>query len=84
MAYHPDIHHRQSIRLRDYDYAAGGAYFVTICTHEREHLFGTVTEGAMRLSKTGEMVRDEWLRTSAVRPEVELDAYVVMPNHVLC
>ncbi|HEX9776895.1 MAG TPA: transposase [Geopsychrobacteraceae bacterium] len=81
MGYHPDVHHRQSNRLRDYDYAAGGAYFITICTHERALLFGAVTDETLRLNEAGEMVRDEWLHTAIMRPRVALDAFVVMPNH---
>ena len=34
--YNPEIHHRRSIRLRGYDYASDGAYFVTICAYERQ------------------------------------------------
>ena len=44
MKYNPDIHHRRSIRLKGYDYSQAGAYFVTICVHERKCLFGEMVE----------------------------------------
>jgi REP element-mobilizing transposase RayT len=73
---------RRSIRLQDYDYADEGAYFVTICTYGRACLFGEIVNGEMRLSRVGEVVLNEWLQTAIVRPNVELDAFVIMPNHV--
>ena len=83
MAYDPERHHRRSIRLADYDYRQNGAYYVTVCTHERECLFGEIdAEGAMRLNEWGEIVQEEWERTEIVRANVSLDAFVVMPNHV--
>lgn len=76
------LKHRRSIRLNGYDYSQGGAYFVTICTYQREWLFGKITHGEMKLNNLGEIVRDEWLRTSEIRPNVILDEYVIMPNHL--
>ncbi|MDW8279482.1 MAG: transposase, partial [Anaerolineales bacterium] len=83
MPYNPDIHHRRSIRLKGYDYTQKGAYFVTIVTHQRAHLFGKVVNGVMRLSEWGEIARREWFKTAELRPYVELyeDEFVVMPNH---
>jgi len=57
-------------------------YFVTICTYERECLFGEVVDGRMLLNAQGEIVKAEWLRTAEIRPEVELDGFMVMPNHL--
>jgi len=74
--------HRRSIRLKGYDYAQEGAYFVTICTYDRKCLLGDVYEGEMRLNEYGIIARDEWLRTAQVRPAVETDALVIMPNHL--
>jgi putative transposase len=76
-----DIHRRRSIRLPHFDYSQNGTYFVTICTWRREPLFGDVVGGEMRLNEWGQIVRDEWLRTESLRPNVELDAFVAMPNH---
>ena len=74
--------HRRSTRLRGYDYRREGAYFVTICTYQRLHLFGHIAGDTMHLNQCGQIVRDEWLRTESVRPNVALDAFVVMPNHL--
>jgi putative transposase len=75
-------HHRRSIRLPDYDYGDEGAYFVTICTHERMCLFGYVDDEAMTLNQYGRIVWDEWEATAKLRPNIQLDRFVVMPNHV--
>ncbi len=75
---------RKSIRLKEYDYTQPGAYFVTICTYRRAHLFGQVVDGEMRLNAFGKIVWEEWFRTAQVRPYVELfeNEFVVMPNHI--
>lgn len=72
---------RRSIRLPGYDYSQAGAYFVTLCVHDRACLFGEVVDGAMRLNELGALVASEWLRTATIRPQVTLDEFVVMPNH---
>ncbi len=78
MKYNSEIHHRRSIRLKGYDYSRAGAYFITICTQNRECLFGDILDGVMRLNDAGEIVADEWLKTAAIRHEIELDVWVVM------
>jgi putative transposase len=75
-------YHRRSIRLRGYDYAQDGAYFVTICTHNREALFGDVIDHQMNLNQLGEIVWQQWQALPVHYPHIELDAFVVMPNHV--
>jgi REP element-mobilizing transposase RayT len=75
-------HQRRSLRLRDYDYASAGAYYVTICTAVRLAVFGQVVGGVMHLSQEGAIAEQEWLRTPLLRPNVELDAFVVMPDHM--
>ncbi len=82
MTYNPDIHHRRSIRLRDYDYSGGGAYFVTLCVHGREFLFGEVVDGEMRLNDAGRMVTTVWDSLPKRYQGLEIDACVVMPNHL--
>ncbi len=82
MTFNSDIHHRHSIRLRDYDYAQAGAYFVTICVQGRKCLFGAVEGGEVVLNAAGAMVRATWDRLPARFPGVDLDEFVVMPNHV--
>jgi putative transposase len=80
--YDPQRHHRRSLRLKGYDYTQEGAYYVTLCTAERAPLLGEVVAGAMHLSTLGAMVQAEWLRTPTLRPQVTLDEYVIVPNHV--
>jgi REP element-mobilizing transposase RayT len=80
--YNPDEHHRHSIRLKGYDYAQAGGYFVTICTHERACRLGQVENGLMCLSDEGRLVEECWRDLPRYFPQVELDAFVVMPNHV--
>src|SRR5437870_3556700 len=77
-----DRHHRRSIRLKGYDYSLAGAYFVTISTQDRVCVFGDVVEGVMRLNEAGWMVSTEWDALLARFPGVDLDACVVMPNHI--
>ena len=81
MKYDPDKHHRRSIRLPGYDYSQTGAYFVTICAYQRQCLFGDVVDGQMVLNQYGAIVADEWQKSSIIRQEIELDEWVVMPNH---
>jgi len=76
------VHHRLSIRLKGYDYAQAGAYFITVCTQNRESAFGCVDDGDMRLNDAGRMVRSVWEGLPDRFPEMQLDAFVVMPNHV--
>ena len=82
MKYGPKKHHRRSIRLKGFNYSRAGAYFVTICTKDRACLLGAVVDGDMRLNEFGEIVREEWLRTEQIRPNVALDTFIVMPNHI--
>lgn len=78
----PRKHHRRSIRLQGYDYTRAGAYFITICTQGRECLFGEIVDGEMILNELGRIVQEEWEKTPAIRREMELDAFVVMPDHI--
>jgi REP element-mobilizing transposase RayT len=82
MKYNPDIHHRRSIRLKGYDYSQNGLYFITICTQNREHLFGTITNGQMALNPMGEIAHNEWFKTASMRPNIRLHEFIVMPNHI--
>ena len=82
MKYDPDKHHRRSIRLKGYDYAGPGAYFVTICTQDRACFFGAVADGEMQLNNSGQIAKAAWDELPARFPSVRLDAFIVMPNHV--
>lgn len=72
---------RQSIRLRDFDYAAEQAYFITMICRNRERFFGEIEDEQVILSPAGEVVDKQWMETSTVRPEITIDCFVVMPNH---
>jgi len=78
----PDQHHRQSIRLKGHDYAQPGAYFVTVCTRDRECVLGDITDGEIQLTEAGEIARQCWLNIPHHFPLVETDAFKVMPNHI--
>jgi REP element-mobilizing transposase RayT len=81
MKYNPQIHHRRSIRLQDYDYSSEGAYFVTMCTQNRECLFGEIVNGQMILNGHGKIVEQCWNDLPNHYDNIELDAYVIMPDH---
>jgi len=86
MPYDPNLHHRRSVRLQDYDYSQDGAYFVTLCTHERRDLFGRLRvndpEITVELNEAGAAVQKCWLEIPRHFPFVTLDAFVVMPDHL--
>ena len=73
---------RKSIRLRGWDYTKTGAYFITICTHQREPIFGEVIDRRMKMNDWGSVVVAEWRQTERLRNNVTLDEFIVMPNHV--
>jgi len=70
----------ESTRMPNWDYTFG-RYFITICTKHREPFFGHLIDNDMVLSIPGIIVRDEWIKTSLIRPDVVLDGFVVMPDH---
>jgi len=82
MRFNPDAHRRRSIRLGGYDYSRPGAYFVTVCAHGRECRLGEIAGGEVRLNDAGEMVQRTWEELPSKYPGVEIDSFVVMPNHV--
>ena len=82
MPYDPKLHQRTSIRLRGYDYAGPGAYFLTICTAGHRCLFGRIEGDTIRLGPMGGIVEACWRAIPLHVADVELDAFVVMPNHV--
>lgn len=82
MKHNPNKHHRRSIRLQGYDYSSPGAYFITICTQNRESLFGDVVDGAMVLNEFATIAQRCWLEIPCHFLNVSLDEYVIMPNHV--
>jgi len=77
-----NVHYRRSIRLRGYDYAQAGAYFVTICTHSQGCLLGEIVDGEMRLNPLGTMAAASWHAIPHHSPRVVLDEGIIMPNHI--
>ncbi len=75
-------HRRRSIRLKGYDYSQAGAYSITVCTQYRACLFGEIVNGEMRHNDAGRMVHSVWDELPLHYSHVDLDAFVVMPNHV--
>lgn len=82
MKYNPEIHHRRSIRLKHYDYSRTGAYFVTICTQNKECLFGNVIGGKMQLNDMGLFTSQCWNDIPKHFPNAKLDEFIIMPNHI--
>ena len=80
--YDPDKHHRRSIRLKGYDYAQAGAYFITVCSDQRARIFGEIVEGQFKSSDVGLVVKRIWENLPNHYAHLTLDAFVVMPNHI--
>jgi len=80
--YNPAIHHRRSIRLKGYDYSQNGLYFKTICTYNRECLFGEIIDKKMILNDAGKIANECWLKIPQHFPDAVLHQHVIMPNHV--
>ena len=70
------------MRLKDYDYSNHGAYFVTICTQDRECLFGNIVQGEMIFNDAGSMVNKIWNELNDKYTRIETDEFIIMPNHV--
>lgn len=94
MPYDPNQHHRRSIRLQGYDYQKAGAYYITLCLHrgfanhegmttaENILLLGTIAEGQMQLNEYGLVIQERWLFLADYYENLELDEFVIMPNHL--
>lgn len=78
----PEKHHRRSFRLQGYDYSQQGAYYVTIVAWQRKCLFGEIVNGEMRLTKFGLVAKQQWEKLLRRFLNIELGAFVIMPNHV--
>lgn len=74
-------YHRHSLRIKKYNYSLPGAYFVTICTYRKENILGYIIDGKIKLNVLGKITEREWLKTFQIRENIQLDKYMVMPNH---
>lgn len=72
----------ESNRLRNWDYASNGFYYLTICTLNRIHYFGNIINYKMILSQTGRMAYNYWNEIPCHFPFVQLDEFIIMPNHI--
>jgi putative transposase len=82
MAYDPQKHHRRSVRLQGHDYTGPSAYYITICTKDRACVFGEVMNGALKPTRRGMVAAECWRDIPNHRPEIGLDEFVIMPNHM--
>ncbi len=82
MKYNPQIHHRRSTRLKGYDYSQEGAYFITICTKNRECFFGNIIGRELLLNGLGKIAGKYLQEIPNHFPHVEMGEFVIMPNHV--
>ena len=80
--YNPNLHHRHSNRLKEYDYSQPGLYFISICVQDRKFLFGKIVEGKMILNDAGKFADNCWFDIPNHFLEVVLHEHIVMPNHV--
>ena len=74
MRYDPEKHHRRSLRLKGYDYSRPGAYFVTMCLQGREPF--------LEIPEVCHIVEDIWKALPQRFPTIELDEFIVMPDHI--
>ena len=82
MPYNPHVHHRRSIRLKNYDYSSPGSYYITVCVAERQHVFVHIQNRIMHLNMFVHIVQECWYELPQHYPHVHLDAWVVMPDHI--
>ena len=73
---------RKQPRLTSFDYATPGAYFITICSHDKQVIFGNVRDGRVVLNTLGQLVDSHWRKLPEHWPHASVDLYVVMPNHL--
>jgi REP element-mobilizing transposase RayT len=73
---------RRSIRLRGFDYSRAGYYFVTICSRERECIFGEVGDSKVVLNEMGAFLEKMWRELPDRFPSILIDQFVIMPNHL--
>ena len=81
MAKFKNIFRIESSRLINWDYTSPWWYYITICTKEHTEYFGRIENHKMLLNESGAIVENEWLKTKIIRNNVDLDYFVVMPNH---
>lgn len=81
-SFNPEIHNRKSIRIPEYDYTKEGFYFVTICCHEHQCLFGRIINGEMVLNECGRIAKECWEEIPNRFVNIDLHSFIIMPNHI--
>ncbi len=81
MTYNPQKHHRQSIRLRNYDYTSSGVYFVTICTQQPQDTLSIIQENTTQPTEIGQIVQNTW-NDLPNRYNIQTDEFIIMPDHI--
>lgn len=82
MRYNSAKHNRRSIRLKGYNYNQAGLYFITICTYQKQCLFGSILDKQLVLTSFGKIASKCWQAIPKHFPKIELDEFVIMPNHI--
>ncbi len=80
--YYKNKYRIESTRLKNYDYSSDGAYFITICTKNRNHYFGEIVNAKMELTDIGKIAWEQWFLSEKIRTNIILDEFIVMPNHI--
>ena len=75
---------RKNVRIKEYDYTLGNWYYVTICTHNKKCILGKIINGKMYLNEYGKIVKECLLESQTHFQNVEIEYYVIMPNHIHC
>ena len=81
MKFNPKIHHRKSIRLKNYDYSQTGFYFITLCCQNHKYLFGEIVGEKMILNVAGKMIENIWNEIPIYYNGFNPHEFIVMPNH---
>jgi REP element-mobilizing transposase RayT len=73
---------RKDLRMKDYDYSQAGYYFVTLCTEDKGHVLCDIIDGFTKLNNSGEMIKKWIIKLNDKYENVQLDEFVIMPNHI--
>lgn len=77
-----DKYRTETARLKNWDYSSAGYYFITICTKDRDNLFGEIENSEMILNDFGKIIKEQWRKSFSIRQELQCDEYIIMPNHI--
>lgn len=82
MNFNPNIHHRRSIRIKDYDYSQEGLYFITICCKERNRILGIIEDNKVLINQYGNIIKNELIALNQKYKNTNILKYVIMPDHI--